>query len=261
MTRTARSNRAYRRIAAGLAASLLITGGFAAGAGSAAAEGSADGFGSDGGSSIAEGLINGDVDISYWFTNMPGSSDNPTAWGPTGKSVTATFGNIEVTKTIIGRDSRLAGETLTYRTTVSTTDGSDRAITKLLAIESGLGTFEYVADSAKVSYTAADGTRKTEAAHLTWTPWTLPDGSQAYGGELSTGGWQISAANTLVLETTHVWRHEKDILIGDGWIATDIDTGVALDVPGLGVVAKRAMGLPVSCYQRCSTTSRGPFGS
>ncbi|MFC7447524.1 hypothetical protein [Rhodococcus daqingensis] len=260
MSRTTLSNRAFRRVAAGLAATALLAGGLVAGAGSAAAQGSADGFGSDGGSAILEGTLNGDVDWDW--EHFPGSSGNPTAYGPIGTSATATFGNLEVTKAIIGRDARVAGETLTYRTTVTTADGSNREVTRLLAIEPGspFGTLVPVDGSAKVSYTAADGTRKTEAAHPTWNTWTLPRGETRSGWELSTAGWQISAAKTLVLETTYRWRTDREILIGTGWVEDNIDTGVALDVPGLGIVAKPDMGMPVSCYKRCST-SRGLFGS
>lgn len=259
-----------RRLTAGVAVTALLTAGLAAGTGSAAAEG----FGSDGGSAIAEAAIAGDIDISDWFTNAPGSADNPTAFGSSDVSATATFGNLEVTKANVGRDTRLAGDTLTYRTTVATTGGQIGEITKLLAIEPngmrgyfdgawGGGMLTPVDGSAKVSYTAADGTRKTEAAHLTWTKWTLPDGETVSGWELSTAGWQISATETLVLETTYRWTDmSKMNQVGYEWFRSNIDTGVAMDVPGLGIVAKPAMGMPVSCYKECMAPAGSlPFGS
>lgn len=178
------------------------------------------------------------------------------------ESATATFDNITVTKEVVGADLRIPGTTFGYRTTVTTSGNPPREVTRLLALEPGDNwTLARPVDgTAKVTYTATDGTRRTEPAQLTWTTWTLTDGSKSTGWELSTAGWQISADQPLVLETRYRWIGQTQNAGHEGFYSS-IDTGAALEVTGLGRIQKSAMGLRTECMSECSAALFTPFGS
>ncbi|TJZ81456.1 hypothetical protein FCG67_02195 [Rhodococcus oryzae] len=232
MSRSTLRSRPGRFLAAAVAATAVLGGALAAGAGSAIAQngssvGSLEGLGS-----VAE------------------------------ESATAVFDNITVTKEVVGADLRIPGTTFGYRTTVAASGAPPRELTRLLALEPGdnEAVARPVDGTAKVTYTASDGTRRTEPAQLTWATWTLTDGSKSTGWELSTAGWQISADQPLVLETRYQWIGQSRNSGHEGF-RDRFDTAFALEVTGLGRVQKSAMGPQTQCMSECSAAIFTPFGS
>ncbi|SDD90020.1 hypothetical protein [Rhodococcus tukisamuensis] len=232
-----------RRLTAAVVTAALLAGGLAAGAGTSGATGSAILLGEATGSADltagSSGLTAGSTDLVAATGSSSNNPDLP-------RTATRTVENVSATREVIGDNTGLPGDTVTYRTTVAATAAPDRLVTRIADLPSHVQV--YVPGSAKVTYTAADGTRTTEAVTPVRT--TAANGLDSLA--VSGPGWPISAESgaTLVYEITYRWTDDNVVNL-TMFPTTRLDTGVALDVTGLGTVGWTAMGALAGCEQYC----------
>ncbi|WP_027500163.1 hypothetical protein [Rhodococcus sp. UNC363MFTsu5.1] len=209
-----------RRLAAVATTATLLAAGLLTGTATAGANGSSE---------SVTGLSGGSVN----FTNF-----DPFGSGSTGydtdlqRSDTATVDNVTITRAVVGPNVTGVGEKVTYRTTFAATGAPDRLITRI--DDGGPGYSKET--SAKITYTAGDGRRTTEA--ITSTPGT--DSLYVAPGT----GWPITAAGaTVVLEVTYTWT--GTLRQGEGVVTAA--SGVTADISGLGTQTFYPMNALVTC--------------
>ncbi|MFI6428908.1 hypothetical protein [Rhodococcus oryzae] len=213
-----------RRVAAAVAATTLAVSGLIAGVGTAGAVGSSD-FGI-------------------------GAPSHPELI----PSATRTAENVSVTREVVGPNAGYAGDEITFRTTISATSAPARQVTRIIERR---GLMSYVPNTAKLTYTDANGIRTTEAVTPTLIAATY-DGlnmTDPGGWEVSNAGWPIAAESgaTVVLEITYKWMDFRGRPSMEDGVSY---TGIGLDASGLGTLDWPAM---TSSYGSLHQT--GPFDS
>lgn len=202
-----------RRLVTASAATGLLASGLRAGAGTAGAIGSSD-FGSS--------------DFGLGVPNHPGLI--PTAT----RTATRTAENVSVTREVIGPNSGYAGDKITFRTTISATAGPARQVARIIEREQLMF---YVPDTAKLTYTGADGTRTTEAVTPIRVPATYDGAGRTDPGgmQVSSAGWPVSAETgaTVVFEITYQWNDFRGRPSMEDGVTY---TGVGIDLTGLGAL-------------------------
>ncbi|TQF74574.1 hypothetical protein FK531_00185 [Rhodococcus spelaei] len=190
------SRKAMRRTASIVAATALLAGGLAVGAGTAAAAGSAD-LGSAGSSDTA----------------TPPAEQKP-------HSATKKTDNISVTKKVVGDGTVAPGQKVTYRTVISVPSGVDRLVNKITDFHPA--GFEYVEGSAKINAWNVIGGQKETAVKPTVN---AADNSVSVTEPFV--GWLTSSieAKTVTLEVSY-------LVPSSAKAGTALDSGVTFDVLG-----------------------------
>ncbi|SDD89955.1 hypothetical protein [Rhodococcus tukisamuensis] len=165
-------------------------------------------------------------------------------------TATKAHGNLSVTREIIGKNTGHAGETLTYRTTVSAADGPARNVTRIKELIEKPHNGTYLTEvSGKLTYTDATGARVTDALR--------PSGIGTV-----TGSWPVDAATgaTVVHETTYQWN-DPNVGLGPKPPCSGecppvdpaaLNSSVSVDVTGLATLDWNPTGVLASCTFDCS---------
>ncbi|TJZ81460.1 hypothetical protein FCG67_02215 [Rhodococcus oryzae] len=169
-------------------------------------------------------------------------------------TATRTAENVSVTREVIGPNAGYAGDKITFKTTISAAAGPARQVTRIV---DRAQLMSYVPNTAKLTYTSADGTRTTEAVTPTYVKATY-DGlnlTDQGGMEVSSAGWPISVDSgaTVVFEITYQWIDFRGRPSMEDGVAY---TGVGIDVTGLDT-----MDWPKMTTSFGSLNEGGPFGS
>jgi hypothetical protein len=212
-----------RRVAAIVATTALLVSGLAAGTASAL----------------------GSADLGVGFPNHPELI--PTA--------IRTAENVSVTREVIGPNAGYAGDKITFRTTISATAGPARQVTRII---DRAQLMSYVPNTAKLTYTSANGIRTTEAVTPTYVKATYDGVNQTDQGgmEISSAGWPISVVEsgaTVVFEITYQWLDFRGRPSMEDGVA---HAGVGIDVTGLDT-----LDWPKMTTSFGSLHEGGPFGS
>lgn len=163
-------------------------------------------------------------------------------------TATKAHGNLSVTREIVGKNTGHAGETLTFRTTVSAVDGPARTVTRIKELVEKPHTGTLLTEvSGKLTYTDATGARVTDDL--------VPSGIGTV-----TGSWPVDAATgaTVVHETTYTWTTPQ---VGLGPTTPcpgpcvdleAVNSSVTVDATGLGTLDWNPTGVQAACILDCS---------
>jgi hypothetical protein len=196
------SRTTLRRVASVAAATTLLAGGLFATATTASAQSS----------------ILGDFGSSASVPDIPASA-------------TVKIDNLSITKSIVGSNSIAIDGSVTYRTTISATDGPDRLIKRLVDLNP-IGLL-YVEGSAKV--TAWDGSQMTTAQ-------VNASASADVGVAVEkAAGWLVSAIGNKSV-TFEVTYSVKDLNFNPGVF----DSGLSLEVDGMAQIELPDMGVKLN---------------
>ncbi|MFC7447523.1 hypothetical protein [Rhodococcus daqingensis] len=161
------------------------------------------------------------------------------------RSATITHGNLSITRAIVGNNVGVAGDTVTYRTTFSATDGPARQVTRIYeAVNTSYGRPPMGFKEANVTYTDPSGSVVTEKVPY------APDGA--------VGAWPVDAATgtTVVYESTYRFKDPSlGFAIGydSYWPTENIDNWVSIDATGLDTLKWSPTGVTVTCLYGCSS--------
>lgn len=167
------------------------------------------------------------------------------------RTATITHGNTTITREIVGNNQGYAGDTVTYRTTISATEGPAREITRVSEGERYEVCQVQGLPTATITYTSGAGSRVTDTVEPAWPP----TGSDGY---TVVGSWPIDAATgaTVVYESTYKWVDpaigptECSAFGGPSNPAVR-DTPVRLDISGLDTLNWKPTGVEAACLDSC----------
>lgn len=168
--------------------------------------------------------------------------------------VSRTHGNVSIVHEVVGDNIGSPGTPVTYRTTLSATDGPARQVTHIASDTTGLlatpGNTTTAPRGAKVIYTRPDGTRVTESL----VPTADALGRWAVDGV----SWPVDPATgtTVVFEITYEWNSTPLVSPSTGMVPAD--DKLYMEISGLEPLTWSFTGLRVVCADGCNSAAALP---